>query len=392
MKILYAGDSPTVHTGFGIVSRSLLNRFVEMGHEIVALGVNHYGEPYDQKIFPYPIYPCEKGGSEEVFGFNKFWQIYAATRPEIIFFINDPWLIESYMNHKPENLEVDAKIVAYYPTDGGPLKPSWLEVLNGFDAQVCYSNFAVRTITESNKGVKPKNLYQIYHGVDTKAFFPVQQQLARKKLGLPLEAFIVGMVARNQYRKRFDLLMHAFAKFAKDKPEAKLYFHCAINDIGYDIIGMEKQYNLGKKLILTENMHPAHGATTEELNLIYNTFDVHALISLGDGFGLPVAESMATGCPNLVSGHSCLQELVEGHGGLTVKTAAWIMNTGGFNTWGGVSDVDDIVDKLELLYKNRDLRIKLGEEGYNYITQPQFSWDYIAEQFQQIFKKIYHIL
>jgi glycosyltransferase involved in cell wall biosynthesis len=200
------------------------------------------------------------------------------------------------------------------------------------------------------------------------------------------------MVARNQFRKRFDILVSAFAKFAADKPNAKLYLHTALKDIGFDIKDLVEQFGIGDKLILTEDLTAAQGVPESMLNMIYNSFDVNVLLSLGDGFGLPVAESMATGCPQLVSDHSCLRELVNGHGGLTVKTAAWIMHTQGLNTWGGVPDENDVVDKLNLLYHNKDLRVKLAEDGYKFITQDKFDWDYIVDRFEEIINETMHIL
>lgn len=162
--------------------------------------------------------------------------------------------------------------------------------------------------------------------------------------------------------------------------------------MGFDIKDLSEQFKLGDKLILTPGVTPAEGIPEEMLNLIYNSFDVNALISMGDGFGLPVAESMATGCPQLVSGHSCLQELVEGHGGLTVKNAAWIMNPNSINTWGAISDVKDLEDKLNVLYANKELRHNLSQQAYDYIHQPQFSWDVAAQQFNYIIKKLFHLV
>jgi glycosyltransferase involved in cell wall biosynthesis len=392
MKILWSSDSPTVNTGFGIVARNIIKRLREKGHEILVLGINHYGDPYDPEEFPYPIYPCDKGSHDNVFGTHKLWQIAKDFQPDLLFFLNDPWIIERYIQAK--NVESPyLKTIAYFPIDAGPLKKSWAKALTGIDAQVCYSQFAERIVIAANDGKRPNNLYQVYHGVDRKTFRPINQQIARQQLGIPLDSFIVGMVARNQYRKRFDILVKAFAEFAKDKPDARLYLHTALKDIGFDIKQLtEEQFNIGDKLILTEGLTPAYGVPDDFLNLIYNSMDVHTLISLGDGFGLPVAESMSTGCPQLVSDHSCLKELVDGHGGLTVKNAAWLMNVTGINTWGGLSDEQDLVDKLNLLYNSRDLRIKLAEDGYRYITQDIFSWDYIAEQFNDIIKKVFHIL
>jgi glycosyltransferase involved in cell wall biosynthesis len=392
MRILFSGDSPTVTTGFGIVAKNIVNRLAARGHQISVLGINHYGDPYDPKEFPYPIYPCDKGSNpDQIFGYRKLWHIANEFQPDVLFFLNDPWIIDKYLDAK----SVDSpylKTIAYFPIDSGPLKPEWAKTLTELDAQICYSEFGARIITEANDGKRPKNLHQIYHGVNRKVFFPINQQLARQRLGIPLNSFVVGMVARNQYRKRFDILVSAFAEFAKDKPEAKLYLHTALEDIGFDIRDLVRQFDLGDKLILTDDISPAHGVPEEFLNYIYNSMDVNVLLSLGDGFGLPVAESMAVGCPQLVSDHSCLKELVEGHGGLTVNTAAWILNTSGINTWGGVPDVDDTVEKLNLLYNSRELRIKLAEDGYEYISQDKFDWDNIADQFERIIKDTLHVL
>lgn len=392
MRILYVGDGPNIDTGFGTVAKNILPRLQKMGHEIYALAINWYGDPYDHEEFPFPMWPVDKGSLDMMYGYQKFWHLEEQIKPDLIFFLNDPWVIERYMSMRPKTPNRYNKILAYYPTDGGPMKQSWIEMLNEFDAQVCYSNFAERVIIESNNNKRPNNLYQVYHGVDTNIFRPLNQSESRIKLGIPPEAFVVGMVARNQYRKRFDIMVKAFADFAKGKEDVKLYLHTTLHDVGWDIADLVKQFDLGGKLILTQDLRPDRGVPPDMLNVIYNSFDVNALISLGDGFGLPVAESMATACAQLVSGHSCLQELVEGHGGLTVKTAAWIMNTGGFNTWGGLSDVKDLSDKLNVLYDSKELRLALSQQGYNFIKQDKFTWDFAAKEFDKIIKKIFHVL
>ena len=393
MKIFFVGDSPTVDTGFGVVAKNLLTRWQKMGHEIVVQGINEYGDnPRILRNYDFPIYPADKGGPEQVYGLRKVWPNIHRENPDLVFFLNDPWLIKNYMDIKPPEIGRYLKYVAYYPTDAPPIKKEWLEVLNQMDAQVCYSKYAEDVITYSNSNKRPENLYQIYHGVDTNTFFPMDQAYARAKLGIPADLFVIGMVARNQPRKRFDLLMMAFAQFAKGKDDVKLYLHTGLRDIGFDIVDIVKQLDLDNKLIITPDITPNQGVTPEELNLIYNSFDVNALISLGDGFGLPVAESMAVGCPQIVSGHSCLKELVEGHGGLLVKNAALVLNSGGMNTWGGVSDVNDLVKQMNFMYNNPAKRIQMGEDAYRFITQRQFSWDYAAQQFDDIFKKVYHLI
>jgi glycosyltransferase involved in cell wall biosynthesis len=395
MRILFVGDSPTVNTGFGVVSKNLLKGLYNRGHEIHVLGVNHHGEPYNRAEFPYSIHPCEHGsGMDAVFGLNRLWQIIPQIQPDLLFLFNDPWIIEKYIDHKPDNISAPfLKTIGYYPVDAGPINPKTIKFLNGLDAQVCYSHFAERIITEGNGGKYPDNLHQIYHGVDTKSYYPMQQQLARNELGIPINSWIVGMVARNQYRKRFDILISAFAKFAKDKDDVKLYLHTVLDDVGFDIADLiNNQFKISDKLILTEGMTPAKGVSEEQLNLIYNSLDVNALISLGDGFGLPVAESMAVGCPQIVSDHSCLKELVEGHGGLLVKNAAWLLHTAGINTWGGLTDENHLAEQLEWAYTYQKAMREKGEEGYKFIKQDKFNWDNIVDKFDGIINNLFHII
>jgi glycosyltransferase involved in cell wall biosynthesis len=391
--ILWVGDTPNCDTGFGVVSRNILKQLYNKGYKITVLGINSHGEPHQ---FPYPIHPCEPGSTENIFGMNRLWYLLPKVQPDILFLFNDPWIIQSYLNHRPDNISSPyLKTIAYYPIDAGPIKPDTAKVLSGLDAQVCYSHFAERIITEANGGIRPDNLYQIYHGVDTKTYHPVNQQLARNELGIPLDAWVIGMVARNQYRKRFDILISAFSKFAKDKKDVKLYLHTVLKDVGYDITNLIKtQFNISGKVILTEGMDsPAKGVPEEMLNLIYNSFDANALISLGDGFGLPVAESMAVGCPQIVSDHSCLKELVgDSQGGLLVKSAAWILHTSGINTWGGLTSEEDLIEKLEWAYSHKEIMRKYGENGYRFITQSQFDWEVIGESFDKIIKGLFHII
>lgn len=393
MKILFVGDSPTVTTGFGVVAENVLAELHKHGHEITVLGINHYGNPYDQKKYPYMIYPCDKGGVDAMYGYRKLWWLAQEINPDVIFFLNDPWIIEKYLQFRPDDFPRTAKLMAYYPVDAGPLRKRWIELLEEeFGAQVCYSVYAENIVTEA-LGRRPKNLYQIYHGVDTSVFKPVNQSIARLKLGIPADAFVVGMVARNQYRKRFDLLVKGFAQFAWGKKDVKLYLHTALEDVGYDIVDLAEQFGQQGNLILTEDLRVDQGVPKEMLNYIYNCMDVNALISLGDGFGLPVAESMATGVPQLVSDHSCLKELVEGsNGGLLVKNAAWLMHTSGINTFGGVSDSNDIAEKLDKFYRNKNMRLEMAENAYKYITQDKFKWVTIGNQFDRVIKDMFHII
>jgi glycosyltransferase involved in cell wall biosynthesis len=76
-------------------------------------------------------------------------------------------------------------------------------------------------------GLEP--LY-VPHGVDLDLFRPRPHDRApiREKLGIPEDAFVVGMVAANsslEDRKGFRQSFVAFSRFAKNRPDAWMYLH-----------------------------------------------------------------------------------------------------------------------------------------------------------------------
>ena len=56
-----------------------------------------------------------------------------------------------------------------------------------------------------------------------------------------VDIFIVFNGNRNQFRKRIDITIAAFAKFAKDKPDTQLYLHMGKKDQGWDIMNLFKE-------------------------------------------------------------------------------------------------------------------------------------------------------
>ncbi len=99
----------------------------------------------------------------------------------------------------------------------------------------------------------------------------------------------------------------------------------------------------------------------EDLPALYQNALCFCLPSLFEGFGLPVLEAMACGCPVVVSNTSSLPE-VAGKAGLYVNPL----------------DVNDMAKKLELVIKNKKLRNELSVKG---LKQAQkFSWQKAARE------------
>jgi glycosyltransferase involved in cell wall biosynthesis len=82
--------------------------------------------------------------------------------------------------------------------------------------------------------------------------------------------------------------------------------------------------------------------------------------SLFEGFGMPVLESMQAGIPVITTINSAMQEVA-----------------GDAALYADVTDVQDIADKMMLLYKDEPLRDRLIQKGLE--RAKEFDWDRSAE-------------
>lgn len=90
---------------------------------------------------------------------------------------------------------------------------------------------------------------------------------------------------------------------------------------------------------------------------------------LCSGFGFPPLEAMSCGCPVIFSNLSSLPEVVEG--------AAIQVNP---------HDIDELVQAIQEVLTNKDLREKMVQEGFKQIHK--FSWEYAAQETLQVYQEV----
>jgi len=234
------------------------------------------------------------------------------------------------------------------------------------DYPILYLPFSYDLIS---KVMPNKKIKLIMHGVDTNIYKPLGKEeikFFKKKVGVNGK-FIIGNVSRNQWRKNLPALFKAFAEFSKNKSDAILYYHGAIEDIGWNILDLIDKYELSNKVLYPAVLKANQGFPEEELNMLYNMIDLFCMPSLGEGFGLPIIESISAGTPVLVTDYSACTELTQGKDELIkigqmytpiVKEKTAIIDY-------ALVDHNDMVKKMNNFYYNRDLLdiySKLGRE------------------------------
>lgn len=288
----------------------------------------------------------------------------AAHKPDVLLSIGDPWM---YLGLPALVRKLDQRWCAYFPIDGKPLPEPWEAWVSDCDVPIVYSQFAADVVRRAI-GVAPT---VVPHGVDQTIFRPLDRDAARKQVGV--SGFVVGTVAANQQRKNLPALFEAFAIFAKQKPEAMLYLHTPVAGPCWDLQELAQHFGIEAQTHATLGYDATRGISDEELAQVYNSFDVFALPTMSEGFGLPLIEAQACGVATIATDYSaCPEWLPDPVQRVAVKTHLIMAR----NLEQAVVDVDDLASKLERLYVDPALRQRLADEGRTFVAP--LTWEACA--------------
>ena len=380
-KILWYGDAIS-HTGFARVTHSVIEH-LSKDNEIVLFAMNYNGDPHG---LPYKVYPAAAHNPNDRFGIGRIQSVVQHEKPDIVICLNDIWIV----NQVWERIHLlksqhDFKFIAYFPIDSEWYTSPMLRYVKDFDFSVTF------TVEQASRlmahGVKPKKLGVIPHGLDQKKFYQIDQNEARKQLGLPPDKFIVFNGNRNQPRKNIDQTIKAFAEFAGNKDDVLLYLHMGEKDLGWAVkeVFESEMRRRGQdptaKLCLTPHMNYMQAPSDERLNLIYNAVDVGINTANGEGWGLVPFEHAMCKKPQIVPNHTSCKDIWKGKG-LLIDVAAWITDKD-LGVERGIVNYKHAAELIQELYEDKDYRESVAEQCYEVTQNPSYRWDKIAEGFQK---------
>ena len=384
---MWCGDIVAM-TGFARVTENVISRLKD-DFDIVVLGHNWWGDPCEQQK-DFKIYPSSNRFQTAPFGEQRIREIVEREQPDIVFTINDMWIINTqYQQIQDLHKQGKFKFVGYAPMDSYGWIGCLADTANDWDAVISYTEFGAH---EFVKGGIRKPIAVIPHGVTPGQFYPADKKEARRKLGLDEDLFIVFNGNRNQFRKRIDITIKAFAQFAVDKPEARLYLHMGMKDQGWDVMGVfgREMSKVGLdpngRIIMTTQTEGPPNVEVDMLNTIYNAADVGVNTCKGEGWGLVNFEHAACGVPQVVPNHTSCKEIFEGYGEL-IRCDHVDVDTN-YAREMPCPSADHLTEILNELYQNEEKRRQVGDACYQRATDEQFSWNTVACQFGGIFEDV----
>lgn len=176
----------------------------------------------------------------------------------------------------------------------GMLKASRILIVSEYSKRELVDNYAF----------DPDRIHVVYHGVDEqfRQISADHREEVRKKYLLPSEEHLLLHVGHCAERKNVDRLLLAFGNLAK-----QLDRKVRLLQIGGEFTSSQKR--IIEDNSLEENVTQIGQFPNQRLVELYNAADVFVFPSLYEGFGLPLIEAMASGCPVACSEYELFHEV-----------------------------------------------------------------------------------
>lgn len=237
---------------------------------------------------------------------------------------------------------------------GALIRPNWRTV--GVSRAV--QAYLVREVGAFNAN----NTLCINNAIDIERAEKIQldRQTARKQLGLPDDALIIGCIGRLVPVKGHNVLIKAFAKVAARYPQSQVA-----------IIGGGRSHTelseLASSLGIADKIHFL-GTRADAMQYV-KAFDLFVMPSYSEGLPLSLLEGLSGRLPAIGSDIDSLRPILEDSGSLQFR----------------VGDHDDLAGRLEeILNMSPEQRQSMGETGYGYLCRAHSIDDFRASYRQLI--------
>jgi glycosyltransferase involved in cell wall biosynthesis len=235
-----------------------------------------------------------------------------------------------------------------------------------FADRVVGNSPSVSRLVESEGGVPPSRIVTIPNFLDPEAFEAISASERRRildELGVPADAFVVGIVARLSAVKDHATLLRAIASLHASIPT----LHCVLVGDGPERQRLE---SLAGELGITGIVHMA-GERAQSPNL-HGLFDVSVLCSTSEAFPNSVLEAMAAARPVVATNVGGTPDAVrDGATGLLVPP----------------SDPTQLAFAIRRLHSDPALRTTLGYAGRD-AARVGYSADAVISQVEALYTRL----
>ena len=367
MRVLFVSECPFIPTSLGKITYWLSKGLINAGFDVfnacfLASTTLHTDYlPYNGLV----VYPY--GGS--------LMPLVNGLRPDLILLFGTPFE-PNMLNCLTECYNNGLRCVGYFDNESLYLTPNMVLGVANTLGYASPSEFARRTIADVLRltGIPEEVINErsavVPHGIMHNEIIENAgsgDNPFRMELG---NSFIYGTFSKNHPRKGIPELMTAYASLPKEViSKTKLFLplteHGESNthSLGQIKAVLQLMYDvdLNGKVVTLNPEISKKGIPEPDLAKVYDVMDVFMFPSRGEAFGLPPVEASALSKPLILTEHPTLKEVWEGYPkeGF-VKAYPEVLSDGYVLV---KADVNDLRNKLLLMYKDERLRKELGSKA-----------------------------
>lgn len=435
LRVLMVSEASFLSSGFGTYAKEILSRLHStQKYEVAEFAC--YGkvnDPKDHEIH-WKYYanavdsndPRSKeynSSMENQFGRWRFERVLLDFKPDVVIDVRDYWM-NSYQQFSPYRPYFHWILM---PTvDSAPQQEDWIDTFLHTDAICTYSDFGRDTLLDqSNNTIKYISTTSPGVNLDTFKYLEKDQRnQLRSVFGISQDAFVIGSVMRNQKRKLIPELLAATKQFInllreQNHPQADkvfLYLHTSYPDAGWDIPQLLKEYNMGNRVLFTYSckncklyrpslyQHPlafcprcgqkafstpnvSSGISQNELNTIFNIFDIYVQYAICEGFGMPQVEAGAAGVPIASVEYSAMCDVINNLKAYPIAVNQYFkeLETKAIRVY---PDNNSLVKILIDYIKMPDILKEQKRFETRKLTEQHYNWDDIAKKWEHYLDNI----
>lgn len=393
----------------------------------------------------YTLHTTRFWDASDQFAKHTLGPVVRAIQPQVVITLGDPWMIDHVTTVPNREsfqwiayVPIDRDVISL-PWINIMKKPDCLVLYSKFGMEVIENQVPFRNPRLILHGVD-KMIFKPYYPSGTNEDTPYDEVMRARKRVLGdqfSDKFIVGFVGRNQIRKGIPFVMKSFKAFNcatwierqdvkirdgesnkltetinaeefcrnkqcfrcdvcpafQQRPETEdsiIYLHTTRGDgksqhdapgIGWRIDELGHRLNLHGRVAITPNLDVLRGLPRNALSQLMQAFDVHLFLSHSEGYGLPVAETLACGVPTLVTNYSSMPELVSGGGGVAIDVRAYDTFTTWENEWA-IPDIGHAADEVNKIFIDKEYAMQMRRDAANNDYTPD--WGIVAKQFREL--------
>jgi glycosyltransferase involved in cell wall biosynthesis len=377
MRLTWLSNSPWTPHGYGVQTGLFTTRLIKEGYPIAVISnYGHQGPPINWngvQVFGNSFHPyCQ----DIMHSHSVTW------KADALLTLLDVQVMEL------EGLQ-GTKWVPWFPIDHATIPPIIYDKIKQADARITMSKHASKEMDKTGLDYE-----YVPCAVDTKVYKPLPMAESREAMQLPLDKFIVGMVAMNKgnpSRKAFHQNMMAFAALKQKYGDCVMYLHTGdgtrqvdgLNLVDFcKALGLKYGYAFHESaknadVIFADQYGMALGYDSPMMAQLYSSMDVHLLVTMGEGFGIPIVEAQACGTPVIVGDWTSMSELCFSGWKVAKEDAEPIFTN--LNAFQYLPHPGAIAEKLEAAYQMRGnpdyrKRARAGAQLYDADRILQHNW------------------